>query len=479
MQFPTIEFFAFFLVVFIIAIYLKKYPRAYKYYILLISLFFYAFFGKNYIFWLVGDIIVNYLFLLLVNGSTKYRKLFLIAAIIVNVLFLGVFKYYNFFINSALQAFNSLGIQQSIGVLQIIAPIGISFFTFRVISHIVDIYKGKITLPQFIDYACYISFFPQITAGPIARPDEFYTNLNNPTLLSYSSGRVATLILSGLAKKLVVASFLFNYTSGPFSAPLNYSSLDLFFSMLAYGAMIYMDFSGYTDLSAAVANLLGFYTPKNFDHPYKAIGLKDFWARWHITLSNWLKDYIYIPLGGNRKGRFRKYLNLFATMFISGLWHGAGLQFIVWGVLHGIGTILTHLFDDYIVTWYFNLSRKLRLKIESFLPFIQAIGWLITYLYINFCWIFFNSSNIENAKTFIYGIFDSSITQIKILDIRLVIIIIFVLLINFKGEYLREKFIKTLNSLPFIAKIVIVSILIYIIISLGPETMPPFIYFNF
>ncbi|HMS41269.1 MAG TPA: MBOAT family O-acyltransferase, partial [Pyrinomonadaceae bacterium] len=194
--------------------------------------------------------------------------------------------------------------------MRILIPVGISFYTFRNISHLVDCYRKELPIPSFIDFANYVAFFPQIMSGPIVRAKDFYPYLHEPRKFQYSSGLIITLILSGLIKKYVLASYLYDFSSAPFTSPTNYSSLDLVMAALAYTMMIFVDFSGYSDFAIAFSNLLGFNVLPNFNSPYRAIGLKDFWARWHISLSTWLKDYVYIPLGGSRKGTARKYLNI-------------------------------------------------------------------------------------------------------------------------------------------------------------------------
>lgn len=483
MQFPTVQFLLFFIVVFTLAVALKESRRAYKVFLLAVSLFFYTSFGKNFIFLLLANIIVNYLLIYATATSTTSKKKFMLLGVIVNVVFLGFFKYYNFFIDTLLQTLSSLQIPANIGVLDILVPVGISFFTFRNISHIVDIYRAKLPLPKFIDFANYVAFFPQIMSGPITRAKEFYLNLNNPSLLSYSQGRIIVMILSGLIKKFVIASYLYQFTAGTFATPENYSSIDLIISALAYSAMIFVDFSGYSDFAIAISNMLGFEVPENFNSPYRAIGLRDFWARWHISLSQWLKDYVYIPLGGNRKGTLRKFINLFLTMVISGLWHGAGLNYIIWGALHGIGTVVTHLIEggikrikageEQVVA---EVQSKFTIIIRYFIKFT---AWLMTFTFVTFAWIFFTAKDLDTAVKYVSNIFTSSITNVYYLQWRLLAIILAVILFNFIGKKAFIFLVRFFNSIPLAARIIIVSLVVYVLLNLGPETMPPFIYFNF
>jgi D-alanyl-lipoteichoic acid acyltransferase DltB (MBOAT superfamily) len=420
-----------------------------------------------------------------------------------------------------------LHIPANIGVIRILIPVGISFYTFRNISHLVDCYKKELAVHSFLDYANYVAFFPQIMSGPIVRAKEFYTFLHNPTLLSYSQGRIITLILSGLIKKYVIASYLYTVVSGPLASPTNYAPKDLILAAIAYSIMIYVDFSGYSDIAIAISNLLGFDVQPNFNSPYAAIGLKDFWNRWHISLSTWLKDYVYIPLGGNRSFRviffwktwkietkYAKYVNIMITMLVSGLWHGAGINFIVWGLLHGIGSVVTHIVSD--------LSKKFHKKDELENPVYQkyaaddkalksalshntkrlvvqmherdisknvfqwilslvvkTFAWGLTFAYVTFAWIFFSASSIQGALNFISAMFDSTVTVSKIFNIRIAIVIVVVLIFNFIGAKAFRLTIKFFDDIPLFIRIPFIAIVLYFILQLGPETVAPFIYFNF
>jgi len=531
MQFITLQFFIFFLGVFIIAILLKENKKYYRWFLLFVSLLFYLFFGINFFIILLLNVVCNYL---LLKALDTFGKKTLTFSIILNVAFLAVFKYYNFGVDTLLQVLNQLNIPADFQVLRILIPVGISFYTFRNISHLVDCYRNELPVPSFVDYANYVAFFPQIMSGPIVRAKDFYAYLNEPNLFTYSQGRIITLILSGLVKKYVIASYLFNFVSGPFASPANYSSLDLIMAAFAYSIMIFVDFSGYSDFAIAISNLLGFHVHRNFLSPYSAIGLKDFWNRWHISLSAWLRDYLYIPLGGSRKGTARKYINIILTMFISGLWHGAGLTFVVWGLLHGIGSVISHwitdtlnrrseakkdaenlkIFDRYEIERYSfepELSQsatglfvdvdedEFNNEIETLLENIEThpkiaeenppktffsiaakvFGWAITFVYVTFTWIFFNSTSIGNALSFISSMFVSPIVESKIFNFRLVIVILIVLLFNFAGSRAFRSSIGFFDRLPLPLRIPVAAVLTYIILQLGPETMPPFIYFSF
>ncbi|MBS1796632.1 MAG: MBOAT family protein [Acidobacteria bacterium] len=529
MQFVTFQFFLFFLGVFAGAILLKENKKYYRVFLLAASLAFYLFFGVNFFVILTLNIGVNYAFL---KAIERFGKKALVLSVIANVLFLGAFKYYNFGTDALLQLLNALGVPADIGVIRILIPVGISFYTFRNISHLVDCYRRELPVPSFVDFANYVAFFPQIMSGPIVRAREFYAYLDNPGLFTYSPGRIVTLVLSGLVKKYVIASYLFSFATAPFASPSNYSSLDLVTGALAYSAMIFVDFSGYSDFAIALSNLLGFHVHRNFLSPYSAIGLKDFWNRWHISLSAWLRDYVYIPLGGSRKGKARKYLNIVLTMFVSGLWHGAGLTFIVWGLLHGIGSVVSHLVADFSarraarrdeernlmiferyeverLPFEAELSQNARglfvdldenefnSELEAFFENMDAhlfgkdskstvfagvanfFGWLVTFVYVTFAWIFFTSSNIGNALSFIGSIFVSTVAEHKVFSLRLLIVVAVVILFNFIGGRAFRGTIGFFDRLPLAARIPAVAAAVYLILQLGPETVPPFIYFSF
>ena len=470
MQFITLDFFVFFALVLLFAILFKANRKIYTVYLFGVSLLFYYGFGAENFFILLISIIINYFLLYRIDKEKSYqkRKAALIIALIVNIVFLVFFKYTNFLSNSLMAIASQVGIKGFVIDLEVLAPIGISFYTFRVISHLVDLYKGKVELPDFTSFATYVTFFPQILSGPISRPLEFYQSLSNIKHATYRDSEVIVLVLSGLVKKLVIASFLWDFTQGPFTSPQTYSSLDLVFAALAYSCMIYTDFSGYSDISIAISKLLGFDVNANFKSPYRSIGLKEFWARWHISLSSWLKDYVYIPLGGNRGGIAKKYLNIFLTMLISGLWHGAGLTFIVWGALHGIGSVATHLINDFIIK-----GREVKSKILKFL------GWLVTFGFVTFAWIFFNSRTLDAALIFIKSIFTSPVTDNVIVNARLIFVIVIVIYFNFIGGKFMTFLKNFVEELRTFAKFIFVLLVLYVIIRLGPELVPPFIYFSF
>ena len=484
MLFPTYEFISFFVIIFTLSIFLKKRISTYKYFLLSASLIFYSFWSLKFLGLLVTDTAINYL-ILKETANSKHKKVFLVLGLVINLIYLGFFKYYNFFVDSLYEFLNAVQLQFSFPVLQILVPIGISFYTFRIIAHLVDCYREQQHYPSFIDYAVYVTYFPQIGSGPISRPNEFYTQLNSREKYNYEIENVIILIISGLFKKYTLSSFLFNFTQLPFSLPEQYSSFDLILSALAYSCLIYVDFSGYSDLANAISSLLGFKPIQNFNMPYRSQSLQEFWRRWHISLSEWLRDYLYIPLGGSKKGKLRKYLNLLLTMLIGGFWHGAGLNFIIWGGLHGLGLIVNHLWKDFCKMFQQNSSSAISSSETSFQKFrgnlAQFCSLILTFSFVNICWIFFNTPNYDNAINFLQGMFNfnSEISIVQFNVWQLYVVLFIVLLMNFAGDKISEYFSKFLSSQHLLLQTTFIFSLLYVIFRLGPNTVPPFIYFNF
>ena len=492
MDFLTTQFFLFFVLIFFFAIQFKSEKKNYKILILIANIFFYSLFGFKNLLILLISLIINYLLLkLLESKGTKIfkgiiksetilsearikreKKAVLSFIMIFNIAFLVFFKYSSNIIASFLKIElfkNSIPIN-----FEILAPIGVSFYTFRLLSLAIDLYNKKLYLPRFIDYINYVMFFPQIISGPIVKAgDYFSTEQENQAIensCEYSRGEIFTGILFGFFKKFLIASLLYDFVYGTFSAPANFSWIDLFFGALGYSAMLYADFSGYSDISIALAKLLGFSAPVNFNMPYQALGFKDFWRRWHISLSDWFKTYVYIPLGGNKEGQLRKYVNILITMSISGLWHGLTLNFIIWGFIHTIGSVISNIIED--ITKKHPLSTKVT---KIFVP----VGIIMTFLSVTFSWIFFNSKDFDTAKIFINNILNFNKTNINTVPFVVILLIIIVILLNFFETKLKESLQKILNEKSIVVTSIIIFVLFYLILKFGPDTVPPFIYFSF
>jgi D-alanyl-lipoteichoic acid acyltransferase DltB (MBOAT superfamily) len=292
--------------------------------------------------WLLGHAIAR-------AKDPRRKKLWLVATVIMNLGVLGFFKYFNFGIDSMAAALGAFGIQAPEVALRVALPVGISFFTFESMSYVIDVYRGELE-PQksYFEYLSFVAFFPHLVAGPIVRPRDLLPQLAGPARWSSAEASEGLfLIATGLLKKVVIGDFLaLNLVDRVFDAPLMYSALECYAAVVGYALQIYCDFSGYTDIAIGSALLLGVRFPLNFNAPYKAHNIVDFWRRWHISLSTWLRDYLYISLGGNRRGKARTYLNLLLTMLLGGLWHGASWTFVVWGGLHGAALAVTKAFQD-------------------------------------------------------------------------------------------------------------------------------------
>lgn len=339
--FPTFTFAVFFAIVLTIGWLLHRHDDAWKLFMLGASYVFYGWITWWWVLLLFGSTIANWL-LAMANKSApdeRTRKMTVRLAVAVNLAVLGLFKYFDFFINSVVDSLDSVGLSTGRPLLEVALPVGISFFTFQATSYVIDVHRNVISPASPIDFAVYLAFFPQLVAGPIVRASEFLPQLNkrlDPHSIDLT--RALFLIGAGLFKKIVISTYMATeIVDQVFAAPNRYSAFEIIVAVYAYAVQIYADFSGYTDIAIGIALLMGFKFPDNFDRPYISVSIQDFWRRWHMTLSRWLRDYLYISLGGNRGGRNRRDRNLFLTMLLGGLWHGAAWTFVVWGVFHGAG----------------------------------------------------------------------------------------------------------------------------------------------
>src|SRR5579862_515805 len=395
MLFPTLKFALFFLAAFAIAWSLRRMPRARLAFLTLASYVFNAawdwrfctlLFCSSVANWWFGDCIFH-------ARDDGRRKLWVAVAVALNLLTLGFFKYFNFFVGSLNALVDSLGAHRELPYLSIVLPVGISFFTFHGISYVVDIYRRKITeTATLLEMLLYISFFPQLVAGPIVRASHFLPQLKAPVdSADIRTTRAYLLILGGLLKKVVIANYLAtDLVDDVFFDPSRYGAVDLLLATYGYAVQIYCDFSAYTDIAIGVAALLGYRFPQNFDQPYRALGLRNFWERWHISLSSWLRDYLYISMGGNT-GDWRRYRNLMLTMLLGGLWHGAAWTFVIWGALHGSMLVIEH----------FLFGEKGRLQTAGLGT--RALGIFVTFHLVCLTWIFFRSPDLQHVWTYLQG----------------------------------------------------------------------------
>lgn len=328
------------------------------------------------------------------NSKEKKKKLYLIASIVANVGVLAIFKYYNFFAENINSLFNSLHIiATSVPLLSILLPIGLSFHTFQAMSYTIEVYRGRQKAERhFGIYALYVMFYPQLVAGPIERPQNILHQFHEEKFFDYKnvvSG--LRLMLWGMFKKVVIADRLTEFTDPVFNNPHNYPPITLFIATLFFAFQIYCDFSGYSDIALGSARVMGFKLMKNFDRPYSSESISEFWSRWHISLSSWFRDYLYISLGGNRVSVPRWFFNLFFVFIVSGFWHGANWTFIIWGALHGFYLIAGIIIQKIKKRVFGTDDKKAKKPIE------KAIDIIITFILVCLAWVFFRSNSVADA----------------------------------------------------------------------------------
>jgi len=391
-SFPTIEFAAFFVVVFILSWAFMPHPRAWRPFILVASYVFYGWVDWRWVLLLIASSVVNTVAAQVIARSPSQiaRKRALIVAIVFDLGLLCTFKYLGFFVSEVDDFLDSLGLGSPLPLVQIVLPIGISFFTFQAISYVVDVYRGETRAVSLMDVAILQAFFPHLVAGPIVRANELLPQLRTPRdPRQVLAGPGLFLVAGGLVKKTVVADELARRVVDPvYSDPSAHSGGEILLAFYAFAAQIYCDFSGYTDMAIGIALLLGFQLPQNFNRPYMALSLQEFWRRWHMTLSRWLRDYLYIPLGGNRDGPRRTYRNLMITMLLGGLWHGASFTFVIWGGIHG-GALS-------VERWAREHYPRFRMPTWA--------AWFVTFNVVCVAWVFFRAPNLDIAFQVLGGL---------------------------------------------------------------------------
>jgi D-alanyl-lipoteichoic acid acyltransferase DltB (MBOAT superfamily) len=406
------------------------------------------------------------------TASVAAKRCLLVLSLVCSLGVLAYFKYANFLLWNWHEIVGS-----NFSPLHIILPIGISFYTFQSVSYVVDVYKGKMEPARtWLDYAFYLTFFPTLLAGPIARArnllPQIYQN-NLPTRNEVYRG--FWLIIIGIAKKAIIADYIAQYNNlvfaiDPVSGLPGYSGFECLMGILGYTMQIYCDFSGYSDMAIGIALILGFKLPENFNFPYKARNLTDFWRRWHISLSTWLRDYIYIPLGGNRKGARRTYFNCFMTMLIGGLWHGAAWRFVLWGGMHGLGLVVH------------KSMRRLLDRVPDNLP-VKVLSWLITFVFVSTLWVFFRADTLTDAIALLrHTVTDFSLAYVpafvaaRALWVSLILILIAAQAIPTKWfNIISHYFVKS----HWLLKLFIFIVVIQVVIELRGADVMPFIYFQF
>jgi len=484
MVFPSIEFAIFFPIVLALSWALMPWPRAWKPFILVASYGFYAAASPRYCLLLAAVTLANQLGAVLVHRAADERRRRWIVGLTVafDLAVLGVFKYYGFFADEIGGFLDGIGLGISPPLLTLALPIGLSFIVFQAISYTVDVKRGLLEPGSTLDVAIYLSFFPHVVAGPIVRAREFLPQLRTPRdPRNVAVGAGVVLIVLGLVKKVALADLLAREIVDPvFGVPQAYAAPDVALAAYAYAAQIYCDFSGYTDIAIGIALLCGFVFPQNFDSPYRAASFRDFWRRWHITLSRFLRDFLYIPLGGNRDGRWRTARNLMITMVLGGLWHGAAWGFVLWGTVHGLGLVLEHQWRGLRARAVGDPTARgagaTRLLARVLSP--AWLRWAIVFNVVVFAWVLFRAESLTLAGDFLGQLFVSGPATLWTAPVvgAVLVVIGFQLLPPDPLERLRIR----ATNLPAPALGVALAAIVALVGATVPgDGVPPFIYFQF
>jgi D-alanyl-lipoteichoic acid acyltransferase DltB (MBOAT superfamily) len=504
--FPTMTFALFFVVVLGVSWRLADRPLQWKLFVLAASYVFYGWADWMFCLLLAGSTVGNWLVALALAraGSDRGRRAWMGLGVTLNLLLLGFFKYYGFFVDSVLAALEPLGLAPTALLVQIALPVGISFFTFCAISYVIDVYRDEQEPVALLDFAVYLAFFPHLVAGPIVRVSEFEPQLRrrrNPQAIDAT--RAVRLICRGLFKKVVIANYLATAIVDPvFVAPSQHTNWELLVGAWAYAVQIYADFSGYTDIAIGIALMMGIKFPDNFDQPYSSRSIQEFWRRWHMTLSRWLRDYLYIPLGGNRGGPRAEYRNLFLTMLLGGLWHGASWNFVIWGAFHGCGLAVERWHamrepkpayvdlgaagdvppgernhpapyrpDDATLV----MQQPTEVERRTMNPWLARL-WVFHFVVVG--WIFFRAPDLGVAISYLVGLLTNwGVGTLVTWTVLLAIAV------GMVGQFVPRRVGDALeyraSKLPPMVLAVGVGLWLVMINLLGPQGVAPFIYFQF
>lgn len=442
-------------------------------FVILFSLYFYYKSSGVYVLCLLGVSVSDYLIGRMLGRTTVAwrRKLCVAASVVINMGMLCYFKYTSLIVDT-LNRF----LHEPITLWDIALPIGISFFTFRSVSYIVDVYRGKIApVERLIDYVFFLSFFPPLVAGPIVRATELVPQIRRrPEVTDSMFAGGLFLLMTGVFKKVVLSDYISsNFVDRIFDAPSLYTGFENLMGMYGYTLQIYCDFSGYSDMAIDIALLLGFRFPANFDSPYQSASITEFWRRWHITLSFWLRDYLYIPLGGNRVPLWRNYFNLFITMVIGGLWHGASWLFVLWGAWHGLLLVFHKLF----MRLQGNRKDKPANKVA------HVLGVLLTFHLVAIGWVFFRADSLtvvgemasQIATQFHPEVFMQFVEGYPTVTLAIVV----GYLLHYTPHRWSEGVCKVLERIPFVCKAIVFAVFIFLVLQVRSSELVPFIYLQF
>ena len=473
MLFNSFIFLIFFIVVYTLYLLLNSNYKAQNIVLLIASYIFYGYWDWRFTGLLALSTIVDFTVgkLLQKTKNERKRKILLFVSIFFNLSFLGFFKYFNFFAESFAGFFQIFGLEANWVTLNVLLPVGISFYTFQTMSYTIDVYKRDLQpINSFLDFALFVSFFPQLVAGPIERATTLIPQIISPRDVKLEQINAGIyLIIWGYFKKVVIADNMAIIANSVFNDYTQYQGLDILIGILAFTIQIYGDFSGYSDIARGLSKLMGFELMVNFKLPYFALNPSDFWSRWHISLSTWLRDYLYIPLGGNRLGAFNTYRNLFLTMLLGGLWHGAAWNFVIWGAFHGLILILYRIFDKKLK--YSNFKSD-----KFYLPGLLS-KMLLMFILTNIGWVIFRSNSLHQIYYMLAKVGFSLSDKSSIWGYDLVFFCLPLFLVQIYQYVTRDLLILT--KLKPAIRVPIYAFLIIWICVFGVRESGEFIYFQF
>lgn len=473
MLFHSLEYAIFLVVVFVLYWLLARWKLWRMLLLLVASYLFYASWSQMYLILIVASSLIDYLVGLgMGRTQDKYRrKLLLLTSLTANLGMLGVFKYYNFFLDSLTPLLQAGGAPLP-PHLEVLLPVGISFYTFQTMSYTIDIYRGHLKpCRDPLRFFVYVAFFPQLVAGPIVRAVEFLPQLaKEPRILRDDASRAAALIMAGLTKKLVIGDYLaVNLVDRVFETPQMFSSLETLLGVYGYAMQIYCDFSGYTDIAIGSALLLGLQLPINFDRPYQADSLQNFWRRWHISLSSWLRDYLYIPLGGSRDDSWKTYRNLIITMLLGGLWHGAAWNFVIWGAMHGVMLMFTRMWQRW--------RKRKNLQLERWWWY-RPLMMFLTFQFVCLTWIMFRVSSLEQAGAILSRIF-AGVGGLTNLAPTVGLALAAGYAVHLSPQSWKQRAITLFARVPVLVQALVLLGIVWALREVATSQVVPFIYFQF
>ena len=455
----------------------RKAPTARIIYVILFSLYFYYKSSGLYFLLLILTATSDFLIGKALFHAQKplHRKALVGLSVALNLGMLGYFKYTNLLVEIANDLFGA----GFLAFQNIFLPVGISFFVFQSMSYTIDIYRRELQpLRSWLDYLFYLSFFPQLVAGPIVRARDFIPQIRQhpPLITREMFGMGVFLLLTGLFKKAIISDYIsLNFVDRIFEEPLLYSGFECLMGIYAYALQIYCDFSGYSDMAIGIALLLGFRFPKNFDAPYQSATITEFWRRWHISLSSWLRDYLYISLGGNRKGQWRTYLNLLLTMLLGGLWHGASLRFLLWGGLHGVALALHKR--------YLSVVPNAKRTGAEMRPWSRIAGVLFTFNLVAFGWLIFRAESLQSAQLMLHQILHNfhaaMIPQVVAGYGGVFALVAIGYLLHLLPRRIDALAQRLVTHAPLLLQVVMLATMIWCVMQVKSSDIQPFIYFQF